>query len=169
MVNYVLVLGGSNFMGKSLLTKLSVLPEYEVHYINRGKTYWNDDIKKIDNLHYTYGNRNEKLDFTKILKYLSKKLGIGPSESEKKWECVIDFCGYHYKEIRVIILINFFILLNLIFFLYYIKKIFSTSFLKKKQDIKLFPNLYIKNNELKFLWDFLIFLSHKNKLNNFIN
>lgn len=107
MVKYILVLGGSNFMGKSLLTKLSVLPDYEVHYINRGKTYWNDEIKKVDNLHYTYGNRSDKLDFTKLLKYLSKKLGIGPSEKENKWECVIDFCGYQYKEIRVISLSSF--------------------------------------------------------------
>jgi hypothetical protein len=37
---YVLVLGGSNFMGKELLMRLSHMSEFEVHYINRGKTYW---------------------------------------------------------------------------------------------------------------------------------
>lgn len=37
---YVLVLGGSSFMGKDLLQKLSQIPGLEVHYINRGKTYW---------------------------------------------------------------------------------------------------------------------------------
>ena len=36
----ILVLGGSNFMGKSLLQQLSQNKEYEVHYINRGKSYW---------------------------------------------------------------------------------------------------------------------------------
>jgi len=36
----VLVLGGSSFMGKDLLEKLSKISHLDVYYINRGKTYW---------------------------------------------------------------------------------------------------------------------------------
>ena len=43
----VLILGGSTFMGKDLLFKLSKDPNYEVHYINRGKKYWNDSVSQI--------------------------------------------------------------------------------------------------------------------------
>ena len=41
----VLVLGGSTFMGRSLMEKLSKHDDYNVHYINRGKSYWNNEIK----------------------------------------------------------------------------------------------------------------------------
>jgi NAD(P)-dependent dehydrogenase (short-subunit alcohol dehydrogenase family) len=37
---YVLVLGGSTFMGKEVLKRFSEIQGTEVHYINRGKTYW---------------------------------------------------------------------------------------------------------------------------------
>lgn len=100
MVKYILVLGGSNFMGKSLLSKLYKFNEYEVHYINRGKQHWNNEVKSIPNLKYTYGDREDKYDFTKLLIYLSEKLEIGSGLNEKKWECVIDFSGFNYKEIR---------------------------------------------------------------------
>lgn len=101
MVKYILVLGGSNFMGKSLLSKLSNFSEYEVHFINRGKLHWNNEVKSIPNINYTYGNREEKLDYTKVLEYLSMKLNINTDEKSNKWECVIDFCGFSYKQIRV--------------------------------------------------------------------
>jgi len=51
-------------------------------------------------LHYTYGNRNENKDFTKLLIYLSKKLGI-TAESGKKWEIVVDFCAFRRKNVKV--------------------------------------------------------------------
>jgi hypothetical protein len=37
----ILVLGGTNFMGKTLLDELELnKPEYQVYCINRGKIYW---------------------------------------------------------------------------------------------------------------------------------
>ena len=37
----VLILGGSNFMGKEVVDKLSrEEPNVEIHLINRGKKYW---------------------------------------------------------------------------------------------------------------------------------
>ena len=36
----VLVLGGSNFMGKSLIFRLSADPNVKVFMINRGKSHW---------------------------------------------------------------------------------------------------------------------------------
>jgi len=100
MPNNVLVLGGSTFMGKSLLSSLSQLPDLDVHYINRGRKYWNNEVKNIKNVRYTYGNRDEKKDFTRILTYLSRKLGMEDTETEK-WDAVIDFSAFTYKHIRV--------------------------------------------------------------------
>lgn len=37
---HVLVLGGTNFMGKDLLEKLSKDPTLDVHCINRQKLHW---------------------------------------------------------------------------------------------------------------------------------
>ncbi len=97
----VLVLGGSSFMGKDLLQKLSQIPSLEVHYINRGKTYWNNEVKNIPNLHYTYGDRDETEEFTKVLKDLNTKVGIS-KESGKMWKCVVDFCAFDQNHIQVI-------------------------------------------------------------------
>lgn len=57
-------------------------------------------MKQIPNIHYTYGNRNEKKDFAKLLRYLSKKLDI-TEESGKKWDCVVDFCAYKRSHVKV--------------------------------------------------------------------
>ena len=60
----------------------------------------NNEVKEIPNLNYTYGNRNDKKDFTTLLVYLSKKVGI-TEESGKKWDCVIDFCAYQRSHVKV--------------------------------------------------------------------
>lgn len=43
----VLILGGSTFMGKTLIEFLASDPQYEVHYVNRGRKYWDNEIVKI--------------------------------------------------------------------------------------------------------------------------
>ena len=55
----VLILGGSNFMGRYALELFSKDSNYEVHFINRGKKYWDDEVKQITNANFTYGNREE--------------------------------------------------------------------------------------------------------------
>lgn len=43
----VLILGGTNFMGKALLDALSQLqPAPTVVCINRGKVYWNNEARR---------------------------------------------------------------------------------------------------------------------------
>lgn len=100
MPKRILVLGGSTFMGKTLLTRLSQIPDLEVHYVNRGRKYWNNEVKALKKLSYSYGNREDKKDFTKVLNYLSYKLGILETKSEK-WDAVIDFSAFNCKHIRV--------------------------------------------------------------------
>jgi hypothetical protein len=63
-------------MGKSLLESINQNKNYEVHYINRNKYYWNNEVKDIKNIHFTYGDRDDSKDFTLLLKYLSDKLEI---------------------------------------------------------------------------------------------
>lgn len=63
----VLVLGGSNFMGKTFVDLLtSSVPSAQIYLINRGKVYWykfgdhrnNDVYKKNPQIHFFYGDRN---------------------------------------------------------------------------------------------------------------
>ena len=63
-------------------------------------TLRNDEVKLIKNINYTFGNRNNNKDFTKLLRYMSLKLGV-TKESGRKWEMVVDFCAYRRKNIRV--------------------------------------------------------------------
>ena len=101
MSHYILVLGGSTFMGKALLKRLTSNPDNDVHYINRGRNYWNNEVKNIPNLSYSYGNRDDKKDFTKVLRYLTIKLS-DKAKKEVFWDAVIDFSAFTYKQIQVI-------------------------------------------------------------------
>ncbi|CAD8164639.1 unnamed protein product [Paramecium pentaurelia] len=98
MKKLILVLGGSTFMGKELLQDLSQNESYEVHYINRGKNYWNNAVNQIKNIYYTYGNREDTNDFTTLLRYLQKKLNVGIDG--RKWEAVIDFSAFYSNQVK---------------------------------------------------------------------
>lgn len=60
----------------------------------------NNEVKDIPNLHYTYGDRDETEDFTKVLVDLNSKVGIN-KESGKLWKCVVDFCAFDQNHIQV--------------------------------------------------------------------
>lgn len=73
-INRILILGGSTFVGLTLLRELSnkytsknkdsnETQRTELYYINRGKNYWNNKIKQIPNLIYINGNRSDKEEF----------------------------------------------------------------------------------------------------------
>lgn len=98
----VLILGGSTFMGKSLLSRLSRQSSLDVHYVNRGRKYWNNESRSIKNVSHTYGNREDKKDFTKVLAYLSRKRGISGAIGAAKWSAVVDFSAFNYKHVRVV-------------------------------------------------------------------
>ena len=63
----ILVLGGSQFMGKTLIETLSKDPEVHIFYINRNKKYWNNEIKALPDLTFYYGDREHKEDFHALL------------------------------------------------------------------------------------------------------
>ena len=80
MVHHILVLGGSTFMGKSLLQRLSLHKDYDIHYVNRGRNYWSNAVKNIPNIHFTYGNFLKKIkdklkceEYLQYLRYESNK------------------------------------------------------------------------------------------------
>ncbi len=72
----ILILGGTQFVGRSLVERLSRMPEYDVTLFNRGKSNADlfPDIKKIQ------GNR-ETEEYLKI--------------AEQEWDCIVDFSGYY--------------------------------------------------------------------------
>ena len=49
-----------------------------------------------------FGDRDHHLEFIKLLKYISEKIGITET-GPKKWEVVVDFCAYLRKEVKSII------------------------------------------------------------------
>lgn len=53
-------------MGMYLLKMFSLNPIYETHFINRGKHYWDNEVSKINNVHYTYGNRDDGVDYVRV-------------------------------------------------------------------------------------------------------
>jgi 2'-hydroxyisoflavone reductase len=72
----ILVLGGTNFVGRSLTERLVALGKYDVTLFNRGKT--NAELfKGVKQLH---GDR-ETADIEKIY--------------NQHWDCIIDFSGYY--------------------------------------------------------------------------
>lgn len=100
-------------MGKDLLQKLASDPNLDVHCINRKKLHWyeifdkltknrNNEWALIENVTFHFGDRDYHLEYIKLLKYISKKIGITET-SEKKWDLVIDFCVYLRKEIKTCI------------------------------------------------------------------
>lgn len=63
----------------------------------------NNEVKAIPNLKYTYGDRADPEEFTKVLIDLSEGIGIR-KDSGKKWSLVADFCAYEMEDIEVIYL-----------------------------------------------------------------
>lgn len=94
----ILVLGGSSFMGKSLLYRLTSLPNTEVHAISRGNPYWNEEYKSIPGLKHHIGDRDRFEEFSKLLKWVTMNL---PTE-DKSWHMVVDFCVYLRRDIKLV-------------------------------------------------------------------
>ena len=104
---YVMILGGSNFMGKDLLDVLvSRNSGYKVFIINRNKLHWNNEASAYyehPNVKHYFGDRDSHIEFTKLLKYLTQRVKKETSNPDFKWDLVIDFCGYLRKEVKSVI------------------------------------------------------------------
>ena len=62
----------------------------------------NNEYKEIENVTFHFGDRDDHLEFAKLLSYISKKVGIVEG-GDKKWDLVIDFCAYLRKEVKSVI------------------------------------------------------------------
>ncbi len=100
----VLVLGGSNFMGKSLLFHLTI-SNYRVTCINRRKPHWNNESFLLkDKVKFVYGDRDNHIEYGKLLRYLSEKEARDTEQGPNfKWAAVVDFCAYQRKEVKSVI------------------------------------------------------------------
>jgi hypothetical protein len=96
MVQMILILGGSQFMGLDFLSRISSNPLYKVVYTNRGRPYWNNEAQKYGTTFYPC-NRDDYDDFIKVLNYVNFKEGI---TMDNRW-IVIDFSVYSPKHIYV--------------------------------------------------------------------
>lgn len=97
----ILVLGGSEFMGRTFIQDLLKDETNKVFMINRGKSYWNETPKENSKVLHYYGNRSEYIEFEKLVNYVSEKHGIG--EDDNKWDLVVDFSCFERKEIKSVI------------------------------------------------------------------
>lgn len=100
----VLVLGGTNFMGKSLVFQLA-RGSCRVTCVNRKKPHWNGESFLLkDRVRFVYGDRDNHVEFGKLLRYLSEKeareTGLGAAF---RWAAVIDFCAYQRKEVKSVV------------------------------------------------------------------
>ena len=98
----ILILGGTKCIGRSLVYKLASNQNFNIHIINRMNRYWDDGISNLPNIIWSYADRNKHTEFTKYLKYYSKKHGF-TIETGQKWDLVIDFCAYERKDVKSII------------------------------------------------------------------
>ena len=62
----------------------------------------NNEWRNIQNVTWHYGDRDYHLEYIKLLKYISAKIGI-TEDSQKKWDIVVDFCAYLRKEVKTVI------------------------------------------------------------------
>ena len=97
----ILILGGSEFIGRTFVDSLIQAGDSKMFTINRGKQYWNESLKDKKGVNYYYGDRNEYMEFEKLLQYVSKKEKIG--EGGKKWDLVVDFSCFERKEVKSVI------------------------------------------------------------------
>jgi nucleoside-diphosphate-sugar epimerase len=99
----VLILGGTKFMGRSLVMKMAANANFEVHIINRMKDHWDNEISELVNITWSYGDRKKHNEFTKYLVYYNKKHGFGEANGGRVWDLVIDFCSYERKDVKSVV------------------------------------------------------------------
>ena len=80
----ILVLGGTNFIGKNLVNRLKKIPQLELTLFTRGVTSPNLFL----DLNHMYGDRGIATDLAPVL--------------EKSWDYVIDLSGYFPKSVRLL-------------------------------------------------------------------
>ncbi|MEO8071983.1 MAG: NAD-dependent epimerase/dehydratase family protein, partial [Acidobacteriota bacterium] len=76
----ILIIGGTKFLGRHLINA-ALQNNHQVTLFNRGKSYSEDDIKNIEQIH---GDRNSDLE----------KL------ENRSWDAVIDTCGYLPQTVK---------------------------------------------------------------------
>ncbi len=65
--------------------------------INRGRKYWNSYMKALEEVNFYYGDRDNYLEFQKLIIYIQKKIKID------KWDLVVDFSCFERKEIKSVL------------------------------------------------------------------
>ena len=56
-------------MGKILVEKF-LTQKHNVYMVNRGRKYWNTEMKLIEGINYYYGDRNNFMEFQKLIIYI---------------------------------------------------------------------------------------------------
>ena len=91
-----IILGGSSFMGLTLLRDISKIEGATVYVINRGRIYW-------DNLSQAVINSSQKMFHIKSDRRKIKQFGqdmLSIFEKHEKIDAIIDFCAYDLDDIQ---------------------------------------------------------------------
>ena len=59
----ILILGGSEFIGKQLVNDLLTDATNKIFIVNRGKKYWNELMRNCEGIKHYYGDREEYIEF----------------------------------------------------------------------------------------------------------
>lgn len=76
----ILIIGGTKFLGRHLINA-ALQNNHKVTLFNRGRSYSEDDIENVEQIH---GNRNSDLE----------KLG------NRRWDACVDTCGYLPQTVK---------------------------------------------------------------------
>ena len=58
----ILILGGSEFMGWTLVERF-IKAKYNVYMVNWGRKYWNTEMWKLEGIKYFYGDWDNYMEF----------------------------------------------------------------------------------------------------------
>ena len=93
----VLILGGTGFMGRALVTSLKLNCDVQLSVLNRGRTHWQLSDKAVDK------SENLILDginFIKCDRQDSEKFA-NVLQSNLPFDVIIDFCAYKASDVQV--------------------------------------------------------------------
>lgn len=99
----ILILGGTQFMGKALVEALvDSCPGQPVFIVNRGSRYWGDELKRknMPDLTFVRADRQNPEQYSQSIQEASL---LAKVDRENKWRLVIDFCGFEPDDLKPVL------------------------------------------------------------------
>jgi len=90
----ILVLGGTEFMGRTLISELLKREEFRITMLNRGNQYWGSENPFGSSVQRILCDREDRQRFISFIK---------ESVSNRRWDFVVDFSAFHAEDIEALL------------------------------------------------------------------